>query len=331
MDWFKKQLNNFFSKTRAQTHLFILSAPRSGSTWLQTALNNHPEIVCTENRFFGGFCEVWPDGNGKSSPRITLDRYVDVLSSYFNHEALGLSRESLRKELLQRYIDLNINLALRSSGKVIFADKITPYHDTSEKVLNSIYHYFPEAKVVQLVRDGRDVATSGVFDWLEKNGHGKPRYDYFVQDEISSKLERFFDDEALHEWAKYWFQPIEAFQKHSGQFLTIKYEDMKTNQQNVLGEILHYTNAKSSTQLIDICIEKSSFIKMSGGRKAGEGQATAKVRRGVVGDWKNYFTRRDGELFNTLAGQHLLTLGYETDPKWYENLPESLSIRGENN
>jgi hypothetical protein len=50
------------------------------------------------------------------------------------------------------------------------------------------------------------------------------------------------------------------------------------------------------------------------------------ARKGVSGDWLNYFTRRDGEIFHEIAGEQLLQLGFEIDPKWYEQLPEKLDL-----
>ena len=51
-----------FRPKRARVH-FVISAPRSGSTWLQRALNEHPQVFCTEHRLFGRFCEIWPNGS----------------------------------------------------------------------------------------------------------------------------------------------------------------------------------------------------------------------------------------------------------------------------
>jgi len=74
---------------------FILSAPRSGSTWLAKALNGHPDIFATENRLFGEFCEIWPNSDGSMSPRITFDEFVKQNTSFFIYEEMGLNRQQL--------------------------------------------------------------------------------------------------------------------------------------------------------------------------------------------------------------------------------------------
>ena len=64
---------------------------------------------------------------------------------------------------------------------------------------------------------------------------------------------------------------------------------------------------------------------MSGGRQKGEAEPTAHVRKGIVGDWRNYFTKRDGELFHEIAGKTLIEMGYEQDSTWIDSLPEKLA------
>lgn len=312
--------------SKSNRFCFVISSPRSGSTWLKTALNHHPEISCTENRLFGQFFEVWPNNDGTQAPRITLDKYVTTLSEYYDHRAIGLSRDEFCNELMIEYITSLLRLSQRFSGKTIFVDKVTPYIDTSNLVIESIKHYLPEATIVQLVRDGRDVVTSGVFDWLMKNAHSKKRYAHFVEKKTDMTLERFFDDEDIELWTKYWTQPIEAIASLNENVFTIQYEDMQKNQEAVLIEFFKYVGVESSKKVAAKCVEESSFEKMSGGRKRGQEVATAKTRKGISGDWKNYFTRRDGELFNREAGKYLVEMGYEKDDSWIHNLPEALRL-----
>jgi hypothetical protein len=63
---------------------------------------------------------------------------------------------------------------------------------------------------------------------------------------------------------------------------------------------------------------------MTGGRSQGENAAGEHVRKGVSGDWRNWFTRRDGELFEAIAGEDLRRWGYASSPDWWRSLPETL-------
>lgn len=306
---------------------FVVSSPRSGSTWLLTALNAHPEIFCTENRLFGNFAEMWPNNDGSRSLRITLDHYALVLSGHFSHQALGMTREQSAEALTKTLADALINYASAASGKPLVVDKITPYLGTADRVLMSVEKFFPSAPAIQLLRDGRDVAVSGVFDWLLRSTTGEQRRAYFVEKRPGAVMDRFFDDEDLHTWIRYWTEPIRAFAAHRPDAYTLRYETMQQDQAAVLREVFSHLGVDSSAEFAARCIEASSFERMSGGRARGEADPAAKARKGVAGDWRNYFTRRDGELFHSLAGGLLLDLGYETDARWHESLPEKLGLK----
>jgi len=307
---------------------FIISAPRSGSTWTKKAINHHPDIYCTEQRLFGRFSEFWCDdiATGKQRLRITLDAYVDALAGPLEYQSLKIDRELFKHQIFITLAHTLIGFGREKSGKRVFADKITPYIGTSSSVIQSIQTYFPETKIIYLLRDGRDVMTSGVFDWLRKKTQHKElsqfqiqRYQKFVKQESSVQLDHFFERDEIETWADYWREPLRYIQKYAG--LTIFYEKMKENQEKELSRIFHYLNVEGDDKIIEKCVKKSSFQKMSGGRNPGEEVPTAKTRKGISGDWKNYFTRADGELFHFLAGKYLLDFGYETDEKWYEDLP----------
>jgi hypothetical protein len=320
-DYVQKQNHH---PTRNHKICFVVSAPRSGSTWLKTALNHHPEIFCTENRLFGRFCEIWPNNDGTRTPRITLDKYLETLAGHYDFNAMGLSRNEFIQSLMDEYIETLIRFSYRYSKKSVLVDKVTPYIDTADLVIKSIKHYFPDASIIQLIRDGRDVLTSGAFDWLLKNGQGKPAYDYFIKGETDKKLERFFYDEDIELWTKYWTQPIEAVRTLQEGTLTIRYEEMLKDQGDVLVELFKHINVDSSSGTVAGCIEEASFEKMSAGRKRGQEDPTAKVRKGISGEWTRYFTRRDGEIFHRCAGTLLIQSGYEKDGSWVSSLPGSL-------
>jgi hypothetical protein len=52
------------------------------------------------------------------------------------------------------------------------------------------------------------------------------------------------------------------------------------------------------------------------GRAPGQEDRTNFIRKGVVGDWVNHFSREAAEVFDWLAGDTLVSLGYEPDRGW---------------
>ena len=64
---------------------------------------------------------------------------------------------------------------LQRSGKQVFVDKLTPYPGTAERAVESSARLFPDARVIVLTRDGRDVAVGGVMHWLNRTIVGQAR------------------------------------------------------------------------------------------------------------------------------------------------------------
>lgn len=316
-----------------QVH-FVIAAPRSGTTWLNTILNAHPAIYSTENRLFGNYADfVFDRGNEHPRLRVTLDKYVKSLLLHCNTN--DLKKKNFEKQLTGKLIKTIIELELTYSKKPILIDKITPYLGTSEIVVSSISKYFPNSKIIYLVRDGRDVLTSGIFHWFTKaQSNDKFSFDKNLRNEHflnkKDKLDRFFLDSEIKEWAKTWTEPIitakHVRKRHAIHF--IRYEEMLVNQELVLSKLFDFLNVEHDDKIISRCIAKSSFKKMTKNRRNGEEIATAHVRKGVAGDWRNYFTQKDAELFIEHAGQVLIDNNYEKNHDWRLQLPLSNSING---
>ena len=303
---------------------FIISAPRSGSTWLAQALNQHPEIFATEQRLFGDFYELWPNNNGNLAPRMTFDAYARSVSVHYFHSQTSETRREFIDELIHHYAESMFRFASAKTGKSILVDKVTPYPGTTQKVIRKIKSFFPQAKIIQLIRDGRDVVTSGTFDWLLKDGQDHERYKLFVEQDPDICLQRFFDDSTLRKWARNWKQTVSPFEKEQPD-LKIRFESMKHDLASELVAIFELLNAESSTDLAKNCEEKVTFEKLTG-RSPGQMEPTQKQRQGAVGDWKKYFTQSDAELFHSIAGHEMINENYVQDEQWIMSCPEALQL-----
>lgn len=301
---------------------FIVSAPRSGSTWLATALNFHPQMFATEQRLFGRFCEVWRNNDGTTSPRITFDSYARAFGMHYFYPFMGLTFEQFVGEFQSEFAQFLVEFARRRTGKQVVIDKVTPYPGTATFVVQRIERMFPQAKIVQLVRDGRDVLTSGTFDWLLKDAEGTPRHDFFVHPRSGMRLTRFFDDAVIERWALNWMETLDAVPEPDS---LVRFEAMKSDLASQLRTLFRTFGVEDLQALADECAQQTTFRKMSG-REAGVADPLAKARKGIIGDWRNYFTREDGKRFEELAGRGLVALGYERDGRWVEDLPEELDL-----
>lgn len=303
---------------------FIISAPRSGSTWLTTALNGHPEVFGTEHRLFGNFCEIWQNNDGSTSPRITFDKYADAFGMHYFYQFMNRDYSTFVEDFKKSFVNFLCHFASGRTGKNIIIDKITPYPGTAKYVVEEIHRLFPEAKIIHLVRDGRDVLTSGTFDWLLKDAEGTERYEFYFNPIPGMRLERFFDAKVIKRWAADWCETIDLFENQDPD-ARITYEEMKEDMPAALTKVLEAIGVETSDEIAQQCTAATTFERMSG-RPPGQEEPTAKARKGIVGDWQNYFTLADGELFDALAGEQMQSMGYEPNSNWVKDLPLKLSM-----
>lgn len=306
---------------------FVLSAPRSGSTWLAKSLNLHPEIFATEHRLFGDFCEIWPNNDGTQSPRITFDAYAKAMGMHYLYSDMGLNHNQFLRHFQKAYINFLANFAARKSGKSVVVDKVTPYAGTCQKAIQQILELMPDSKVVLLMRDGRDVLTSGAFDWLQRSPPNSDRYRFWVSQELKNPPTRFFDDLLISQWAEHWREVAHVCKKIP-LVNTIYYEQLLQDHASTLQTVFDGLGVRAEIDIATRCAEATTF-KQTTGRDAGDQRHDAKARKGIAGDWKNYFTRVDGQKFCELAGDELIEFGYEENHDWVEKLPTELTWNDE--
>jgi DNA gyrase/topoisomerase IV subunit B len=70
-----------------------------------------------------------------------------------------------------------------------------------------------------------------------------------------------------------------------------------------------------SKGIIQKVVSKYSFENQTK-RKPGEENTNSFLRKGVSGDWKNYFNEEAKDIFKRHAGDLLIKLGYEKDLNW---------------
>ncbi|MDZ7775706.1 MAG: sulfotransferase domain-containing protein [Bacteroidales bacterium] len=63
-------------------------------------------------------------------------------------------------------------------------------------------------------------------------------------------------------------------------------------------------------------IKKYSFNEQ---KKSLKNNDKSFLRKGISGDWKNYFSKEACKVFNDFAGKELIKWNYEKDSSWIKN------------
>lgn len=185
--------------------------------------------------------------------------------------------------------------------------------------------------IVVIMRDGRDVMVSAYFHMLfdhqtnKSSAVEKTREILNFGDfhDIENNMPRFIDY-MFTEYPKIgystrfsWADFVNSWINVENQII-VKYEDLLSNP----FEIMISTSKTLSGKDIDLStaeriIDKYSFKNMTG-RKNGEENRNSFARKGVAGDWKNYFNQEAKQIFHYYAGSELLLAGYEKDNSWLD-------------
>jgi len=103
----------------------------------------------------------------------------------------------------------------------------------------------------------------------------------------------------------------------------IKYEDLISNPESSMASLFRRLEMTVPQGLLLAIINIKSFQHMTVGKKIwqkgrapGSEDRNAHIRKGIVGDWKNYFKPHHIERFKELAGNVLIEFGYEKDLYW---------------
>ncbi len=291
---------------------FVVGNQKSGTTWLMRMLDAHPEILCKgEGRFFGG---SWRQKNlkQKDALRPPSSLYNAVLDAEYLRlwiERSVWSRNDDAAEHLDNLTRMAIEYFLEGellkSGKRVVGDKSPLLTPETVQEISAIY---PEAKVIHIIRDGRDVAVSAAYH--SRNFGRAPKFEGSGGDEggmfPAGQLEKL-----AAEWASRVGKTVEDGPELLGKnYAEVRYEDLLHRPEVEVRRLLDFLGVDPGEETARRCLEAASFEKLSRGRKRGEEDPSSFFRKGVAGDWKNTFTRRDREVFDEEAGELLVRLGY---------------------
>ncbi len=272
--------------------IFVVGASRSGTTLLQLLLNAHPNItVSGELHYFDTILQlkkmvptIESDADLKDFfvhlPRVSgfqyLPRIDDVLEKVqerLRHED-SRSYEKFYYFLLKEY-------ALLEKPTSRFGEK-TP---ENIRYLEQIIEIFPNARIIHIVRDPRDVVSSML------------KVAWTANDVVMNTLK----------WKCDMFCGIEFSLKHPSAYLEIRYEDLVLKSEAQLTSVCTFLNEPYDRRMLEFHTDSRAHIKDEPWK---EGTFNS-VNPTSIGKWKTDLSAARVHIIESVAGNLFSRFGYE--------------------
>ena len=277
------------------TPIFVVGAPRSGTTLLQYMLRSHPRISMPtgESHFIVPLCENalgFGDLSQLENVRRLLREMHRRSASFLDTDLHGIRFEieplalDLWKEGRRTPAGIIAGLFEKNAfgeGKVRWGDK-TPYYVLH---LPKIIAWFPGAQFIHLIRDGRDCSLSLI----------NRRHDFNVYNAFEA--------------ARYWQRYVQAGREHGKRlgpdsYVEIRYEDLLADPSGTMMRICTFLGEQYSESLVNF-------------NKANEAGKTPLLQKPVqpdnAGKWRKQMSRASVRTFESVAAATLAKLDYPVE------------------
>lgn len=266
--------------------VFIVGAPRSGTTWLQSILETHPEVNSLPGAELRVFSEYIPP---------LLKAWDKEVTENENGMELGLPllyKEEEFMELIHGIVnDLYTKLNDREPSAQVIVDK----HPGYSMHIKDILRVLPEARFIHIIRDGRD-AVASMLSANKRVGFGFSGI-----------------DGASGYWSKCVSACLEMEKKHPDRFCTMRYEDLVENGTDHAKRIFDFLRVDSSDGLVHQIVATNDRSK----RAVSSPDANFENIRKAGGKvWMEELSPYQRFVMCTMINDTLMELGYAEDDKW---------------
>jgi hypothetical protein len=257
--------------------IFNVGSRRSGTFWLQRIVTAHPAVSAV-----GSETHLFSHG-------------IAPLAERFHHAALGsaqvgstfIERDALL-DALRDFCD-TVFAPMIEPGKERLAER-TPLHALHTGLIADIY---PDARIVHIIRDGRDV--------------------------VRSLLAQQWGPENVAEGAREWRASIESARAgaHRDRYLEVRYEDLHADPVARIPELYRWLELPVDDAVIEHALAEAKVERNLDpkGTPAGSGK------------WRQVLTPDDLAAFEDVAGDVLYGLGYER-AEALGSRPKGTGLRG---
>lgn len=267
-------------------HVFIVGCPRSGTSWLQLLMAQHPQVATTqETHLFDGYL-----------------RYLDQAWKRYARWNTGINRLYCETEfhaLCARFAnDVFQRIAATNPAATVILEKTPAHVRYGELILKLV----PDACFIHLVRDPRSVVASLC-------AAGKSWGSEWASDSVVDNAQLWRSDVATG-------RALAALTKS---YREVRYEDINgISGAAALASLYGWTGLSADTEFCRKALDACRIDRLRGGSaglRASEAllRSANFYRKGTVDGWRQDLSPRDVRVIEYIGGDLMEICGYTRD------------------
>ena len=251
-----------------------------------------------------------------------IEEWLTRKSNRWNHG------RDLSPLVLRASADFIMERDAAREGKMIVGDK-SPSSVIHGQVVRDMHLLYPDAKIINIVRDGRDVLISERFrNFVEESKFLTDEDKRIIEDlrkdqtPFTDGTRSIFTETFIRNIASRWVNDLtetdaEGQRLYGKQYHTLRYEDLLEMPFEEVTKLWKFLGVKKISKTLDKAIkaEMSSNPDEKWQAERNEGIASF-LSKGQAGNWQRLFSGKDRSVFKDVAGELLVKWGYEKDLSW---------------
>ena len=304
----------FFPRTK----FFIFGHARSGTTLLARLIRLHPDVHCN-----------WQAHFFTRAPMLkALVADAEVAKWLSNPSNRWNRGRDLSPLVLRAAADMILERDALKAGKMIVGDK-SPSSVFHGEAVRNVAAVYPDAYIINIVRDGRDTSLSHRFQGFVDRQDRMTSEDRRIRDDFVrdpqpylSGQRSIFTEKEIRNVTTSWVRNVnetesEGKRLYGDRFLHLRYEDLMASPMDEMKKIWDFLGASVPTPEVAGLIDKEVNANPDAAWQAEKSSDLARlIPKGQQGSWQKLFTDRDKAIFKEIAGDLLIEWGYEKDKGW---------------
>lgn len=287
--------------------VWILGSPRTGSTWLLNLLAFDRRVIKLDEPTIGvhlgalmlDFVSVQPRSVTPERLRLN-DVRAELPHYFFSRRYEEVWRPLVRQLLLGRFDAEVRDIASRRRIPEPIPVIKEPVGSQAADILMSL---LPEARLLFLLRDGRDVIDSELDAFRPGGWVAQHLPDYTTSDR--DRLN--FVNARAHAWLARTEAVERAYADHGPELrMMVRYEDLLADTQPVLSRLVGWLGLELDEEASRTAVAVTDFDRLDDTQK-GPGKFARAARPGL---WRENLTADEQELIEGVMGAKLRELGY---------------------